>query len=450
MADAVPHAGGRYGIWGINPYGPTINTKPAIHTAIDTATGINGLFAKQYATQLEKAKADLASRTLESEVGAKNTMNAANQRFYPMQEEAKTRQEQEKIKEIVGRTGLTYAQAKHALASAGAESARGALYGTQNEMARNPMFEMDAMIREWKAAPNGSPQKAYLAYTLKNKMAEVGAGSSMTPPMVAPGAAQGKGKGKSSSNQLGFNGALPGLGSPWGKDPRMGSTRSGAGGTYTDPQTGQIVSTNTNAQASRDQKAIAGTENMKQYVGELAKTLPQFQRMGKRGSTALQGFSNAFLGSNYGAPSELASGEAALLEQAEGFVNTFQLNSTEENIKKGVDIMRPRFGESPKGYEDRVQKQLDDFKTQEQRAEARLAGGTPVGQSPPQAPQGPDYFVSNSGLQGTPWEMQQQAAQPAPVQMPPSFNSKEEGVAWFNAQPPEVQAQIRAQLGGGQ
>lgn len=96
----------------------------------------------------------------------------------------------------------------------------------------------------------------------------------------------------------------------WIKDQKMGSKRSGAGGTYIDPNTGQVISTDTNAQTSRDQKSIAGTENVKQYLGTVINTLPQYQTAAQQAALSAKKLSNYALGTDYAEPSEYAKGQA--------------------------------------------------------------------------------------------------------------------------------------------
>lgn len=161
-----------------------------------------------------------------------------------------------------------------------------------------------------------------------------------------------------------------------GKNPMMGSNSSGAGGTYVNPTTGVVTSTDTGAQTTRDQRTIAGLKNAQQYLGNVVNTMPQFvtgwQRLGK--DTA--GFANNWLGANYKSPSDYAEAQASLKSAAEGILNGFQLNSTGENFQKVLDIMRPVEGESSQYYQERVKNQLGDFADQQYRAADRLAAGT--------------------------------------------------------------------------
>lgn len=170
-----------------------------------------------------------------------------------------------------------------------------------------------------------------------------------------------------------------------GKNPMMGSNNSGAGGTYIDPTTGAITSTDTGAQTTRDQRTVAGLQNAQQYLRNVVQKMPQFvtgwQKVGLEGS----GFANNWLGANYKSPSDYAGAEASLKSAAEGILNGFQLNSTGENVQTVIGIMKPVSGESSQYYQQRVQQQLADFSDQQHRAEDRLSSGINVGNKLPVA-----------------------------------------------------------------
>lgn len=187
--------------------------------------------------------------------------------------------------------------------------------------------------------------------------------------------------------------------SQMGKDPMFGNSRGGQGGTYVDPFTGQKVSTDTGTQTTRDQKAIASIDNVNAYLGKAVDTLPQFQGLTAKSKVGGEGVSNFLFGTDFQGPSQLASGKAAVLSAAEGFINAFGLNATNENVSKAEQIMTPNFGESGNGYKKRVAGQLKDFAEQQQRAADRLGGGINVS---------PDTYAQAGGgasqpqAQGTP------------------------------------------------
>jgi hypothetical protein len=381
--------GARFGVWGINPYGEPIKQTPGIESAIKTAGGIGNLFAKKYANDQAEAKARLAQGTVDSQIEATNSKNQTDLKYYPLMQAAKLQQEQATIKEIMARTGVSYAQAKHIAAQTG-------LVNTQTQLLNNPFMQTSNMIKQFESLPDGSKEKIALGATLDNAFA-----GGMFPK-------GGKNtKATNSTMATGTPGLFPGLGGAWYRDPRTGTTRGGAGSTYTNPETGEMVSSNTSTQTSRDQRTIAGAENVKQYVQTVKENLPQFQTLGGRLKVGRDAISNFLGGTNYDSPSKLAMGDAALKASAEGFINTFGLNATEGNVNTTIDILRPRFGESPKGYDSRVENQLNELVKQEKRAQQRLAGGNPVGQGEP-ASQG--YF-SRLALGENPEEPAQPQAQ---------------------------------------
>lgn len=425
--------GGRYGIWGIDPYGPEIKRTPLISAMFNSAKEVGNLRKQGYENQELEAKGRLAQGTVDSEIAAKNAMNQANQQNYPLQQMFKTQQEQQTVKEIMARTGLSYAQAKHALAGANAENARAGLYGAETQNTANPFSQTSNMIKMFESLPDGSPQKMMLGSILDREFA-----SGMFP---------GGAKGKAVSNNTNTGQApLAGLGSSWLKDPRMGPSRGGQGGTYIDPQTGQVISTDTSAQTTRDQRSIAGIQNLDQYLNEAIKTLPQFQTAKAKGALGLKSLSNFALGTNYAAPSQMAEGKAAILESAEGFINGFQLNATNENVDKAAKIMTPRFGESGAGYKTRVKSQLENFAAQERRAQERLKSGNVIGQEAPQASSAPGYFSQLAmGINPEAPQQQQQQPQFAPAQL----NSWAQEAIAKGADPAAVQARLQQMQRGG-
>lgn len=166
-----------------------------------------------------------------------------------------------------------------------------------------------------------------------------------------------------------------------GRNYATGSNNAGAGGTYTDPTTGQIISTDTGTQTSRDQRTIAGLNNAQQYLGNVVQTMPQFVTGWQKAGTGAKGLLNSWFGANYPEPSKYANAQANLKSAAEGIINGFGLNSTGENVSTVISIMEPHLGESPQFYQNRVISQLGDFSDQQHRAESRLASGIPVGNS---------------------------------------------------------------------
>lgn len=160
---------------------------------------------------------------------------------------------------------------------------------------------------------------------------------------------------------------------------QIGGTKGGkgssGGGVYLNQQTGEVTSLPTGSTATNLQGRIIGAENVEPFINEIVEKLPQFQSLPKRGQTYAQGLSNSLLGTNYIAPSELAGGEAAIKEASEGMIKSFGLNATGANRQAMEDILRPRFGESPSGYKNRVNGQLERFVENKELAKRTLRGG---------------------------------------------------------------------------
>lgn len=358
----------RMGIWG-EPTGITPQTVPSVlDTAFNRMGSVQNMFGKQYDNIIKKYQAQDANltnqynqNTLQGRIGAENTKNQTDMQYYPQIQAAKLAQDQQTIKEIMSRTGLNYAQAQEA-------GARTGLIGVQTQDARNhldPNYDVTSAYNAYNNAPAGSPQKSIYAAHLASMIAGKSGGAGGQPSPLITGA---------------LTQILPGFGnaaSGFIKDPRFGSSRSGAGGTYVDQGTGQVVSTDTSTQSSRDQRTIAGSDNMQAYLNKLT-TLPQYSTLKDQASLGAQKLSNYVMGSNYDAPSKQAEAEAAITSSAEGFINSFGLNATNENVNKAADIMRRKTGESNQGYKQRLQNQLSDFVAQERRAKDRLASGTDV------------------------------------------------------------------------
>ncbi len=157
--------------------------------------------------------------------------------------------------------------------------------------------------------------------------------------------------------------------------------RGGGGGTYVNPETGEIISMPTNPSKTKDQRTIAGSQNVQDYLKTAQETLPQFLTAKDQGKLKAQQWTNYLAGTNYPGPSKYAEGEAAVTTMAEGFINSFGLNATNENVAKAEKIFKPRFGESSRAWLDRTDRQAKELMRVEGRAQGRLAGGNVVGKT---------------------------------------------------------------------
>lgn len=173
-------------------------------------------------------------------------------------------------------------------------------------------------------------------------------------------------------------GLVQGLTGQWVADPRTGTKNSGAGKTYTNPETGQVVSSNTTAQTSRDQKGIAGIQNAEQYINEAIDKVPQFQTMPSKLKLGSESIMNMLGVGNYPGPSDYQTGQAAIKSSAEGLINSFSLNATGENVNKMIDILTLKPGESTEYGRKRMEKEASNLLEQEYRMQSRLRQGTDV------------------------------------------------------------------------
>ncbi len=148
--------------------------------------------------------------------------------------------------------------------------------------------------------------------------------------------------------------------------------------TYTNPQSGQIISSNTNTMTTTDQSAIGATERVVPQLEEILKTLPQFQTKSKQSEAWLQEMSNEYLGTNYKLPSERAKGEALINTSAEGMMKAFNLPATNESLEMVKTALSPKKGESATAYEERLKAEIENLRLFQKQAKTRLAHGTIV------------------------------------------------------------------------
>lgn len=171
-----PYGNGSYyarmGIWGEPTSGPSV-----IGNAMNTMSGVQNLFGRQYDNIIKKYQANDAGlqnqynqSTLQGKIGAENTKNQTDIQYYPQMQAAKLAQDQQTVNEIMSRTGLNRAQASEA-------GARIGLIGAETSNARNSMnpgFMYDSLKQQMDASPAGSPRKSYFAGLLNNMMAQSG------------------------------------------------------------------------------------------------------------------------------------------------------------------------------------------------------------------------------------------------------------------------------------
>lgn len=246
----------RRGILSVEPSHALLPESPsAMETAISTAKGLYDVMGKHYENKYKGAQArnenlaaNLKQGTLASDILATNTKNQTDTQYYPQMQAAKLQQEHATIKEIMARTGLSYAQAREA-------GARIGLIGAETRKANlGPHGEL---LTAYNNAPNGSPQKAYYGALLNKEMGAY-APSDMGGGMGA-GSVPGTPKG----------GAVPtSMPGTMQENPLGGSGRSTFHQAY-DPTTGQTLESPTSASATRNQGRREGEAEINSIIPQI-------------------------------------------------------------------------------------------------------------------------------------------------------------------------------------
>lgn len=171
-----------------------------------------------------------------------------------------------------------------------------------------------------------------------------------------------------------------------GKDPTMGSIRSGAGGTYYNPFTGQTTTTDTSSNTTLDQRTVAAIQRVQPLINSLSNNLAPFQSaegVGKlnfaRGMNYL--FPDAFnsLAPNLAQlPSMNAAGEQALQTAPESLLRAFGLPVTNESLTRMEYAVKPRFGETKQQYQQRLTNTMAELQQNAMQSNQRLKYGMNV------------------------------------------------------------------------
>jgi len=182
----------RSGILHVNPSADLLpKGEDSIKRTLGITEGIYNIFGKHYENKLKDSearlgnlKADKAQRTLEGEVGATNAKNNADTQYYPQMQQAKLGGEQAKIKEIMARTGLSYAQSKVAMAHLPLLQAQTA---KENRSEAGEGGRHAQLFNAYQNAAPGTPQKAYYGALLNKEMGAFAPGGVDTANARVPG-----------------------------------------------------------------------------------------------------------------------------------------------------------------------------------------------------------------------------------------------------------------------
>lgn len=167
------------------------------------------------------------------------------------------------------------------------------------------------------------------------------------------------------------------------------------GRTYTDPNTGEVKSIPSTASTNYLQRATAASQQLKQILPEIVSGQQPY--LGFKGAI----LKNKDLGQNYfGLGSDESidrqtaynNAEAGLNTATEQMMKAFGLNATNENFKNMRKVLEPRPGETAKGYEKRIDGEIEKLAKRQEQYENILQGGYTTGQnanpvSPMQLPQ---------------------------------------------------------------
>jgi hypothetical protein len=176
-----------------------------------------------------------------------------------------------------------------------------------------------------------------------------------------------------------MNARAQGAGNGFEKNPMMGPSRGGQGGTYINPKTGEAISSDTNKQTSQDQATVAAIQRLEPMMDDIIQNLPQFQTGKMQTKLWAEKLSNYALGTNFDLPSKYALGQSALKAVPDPLLKILGISSTDKGLDTVRGIIEPTFGESPELYKQRAINQLLRFR--EDYAEAskeRLLHGIPL------------------------------------------------------------------------
>jgi hypothetical protein len=159
------------------------------------------------------------------------------------------------------------------------------------------------------------------------------------------------------------------------KNPTMGSYRSGAGGTYTNPATGQSYTTDTNANATLDQRTVAALQRVTPILNSLSKNLSPFQTATGEAGLRIGQALNYGLGTHFQSPDMYAQGQSDLKVAPESLLRAWGLPITNESLNRMQEAVEPRFGESSQGYQTRIVNQLKQLQANSAQSQQRLQSG---------------------------------------------------------------------------
>lgn len=429
------------GIWGVDPYVPREGTP--FDAAANAAGKVQGLFGQYYKNQgsqldnqLKQGQVTEMNQTLPQKIAALNAKYGADEKYYPLIQEANLAQENAKIKEIMARTGLTYAQSKVMMAHLPLLQAQ----TNEANMRANPMAKFNSMYQSYENSPNGSPQKAFLAELLNQEMGTGGMGGSRTRASATG----------PSTMQIGEDGNMV-------QNP-IGGGRYGTRQAY-DPETGQTFESPTMQSGTRNQSRIEANKEIASAAPVIQKGLsPYYGPLGKinllKDSYLANTSPNSAAGKkaaedlyNYSLANRLKRETANMISRQSGVTNLGVEGAREQEASS--------FGNNPLIPQSIQEKSLNAyFPLQEQLANSALnveRGGYPNSSQNPPAwanQQNGGYFGANGYVEPQQQNQQQNAPSETNLNVP-QFNSDKEFKSWYSNLSPEEKAEYRKRLRGG-
>lgn len=248
----------RTGILHVEPNAKLLPTpEDPIKRSLGLSEGIYNLFGKHYENKLNQQKAEKGERTMEGEITATNAKNNADTQYYPQIQAAKLGHEQAQIKEVMARTGLSYAQAKVAMAHLPLLAAQTA---KENRSERGEGGKQAQLLQAYENAPNGSPKKAYFAALLNKEMGG-----------YAPSAGGAMGGGKVPGQPMGAS--VPGMG---GMEENPAGSKRGARQYYM-PGTGETGEAPTTSKMTANQTRIESKAEIDKLYPKIMANIRPYQ-----------------------------------------------------------------------------------------------------------------------------------------------------------------------------
>lgn len=209
---------------------------------------------------------------------------------------------------------------------------------------------------------------------------------------------------------------------------------------FRDPLTGKIISTPSSATVTSLQSAINAAQRAEPQLKKLADAASPFMTASGQGNLLLQRGKNFF---QYGKepgklPTQYAAFKSLIQSAPESLVKAYGLRPTNETIGRMQKIIEPLIGETSDQYKQRLLNQLESLKKEQVGiSQKQLSHGFETDNTDEK--NFPETVTENSPSKG--------AKILSKRMIMPHFNSREEGVAWFNRQPKVTQDAIRQYLG---